>query len=359
MGTHPIFESDFDCLTEMRLSSTLKQIQRAPRVLITGGGGQLGPGLAKLLRQSYGSDNVILTDVRKPNNPEHFNGPFKYADVSDYRGLERIVVEENIDWVVNFAALLSAVSEAMPELAYKVNVEGSKNILDLAKNHQLRVFIPSTIGAFGPTSQLTHPTGVPDIDIQRCTSLYGIHKVFVENMGENYLRKWNVDFRCLRFPGIISADTEPGGGTTDYAVDIYKYAVKDKPYTCYLKPDSMLPMMHVDDCLRATKQFLETPVDILDKRPGKRTYNIAAMSFTPRTILAEIKKHYPDFNVDYDVDPVRQAIADSWPRRFDDSSAREVWGWSHHYDEELLTKYMIENLGGKVDGAAAGQSAEA
>jgi len=342
----------------MRVTLGRLAIQKAPKVLITGGGGQLGPGLARLMRASYGTDNVVLTDVRKPNNPEAYAGPFKYADVRDYKGLERLVVEHDIDWVVNFAALLSAVSEKMPELAYQVNLEGSKNMLDLAKNHGLRVFIPSTIGAYGPTSQLTHPNGVPDIDIQRCTSFYGIHKVFVENMGENYLRKFGVDFRCLRFPGIISADTEPGGGTTDYAVDIFKYAVKNKDYTCYLKPDSMLPMMHVDDCLRATMEFLETPEDVLNSMPGKRTYNISAMSFTPQTILAEIKKHYPEFNVDYDVDPIRQAIADSWPRRFDDSSAREVWGWSHHYDEELLTKYMIENLSGKVE-AMAGQKAKA
>jgi threonine 3-dehydrogenase len=315
--------------------------------LITGGGGQLGPGLARILRQSYGRENVILTDVRKPNNPEAFNGPFKYADVRDYRGLERIIVEDNIDWVVNFAALLSAISEKMLELAYEVNVGGSKNMLDLERVHNLRVFIPSTIGAFGPSSQLKSTTGVPDDDKQRPTSFYGIHKVFLEHLGENYLRKWGVDFRCLRYPGIISADTEPGGGTTDYAVDIFKSAVKNEPYTCYLKPDSNTTMMHVDDCLKATKDFLETPSEVLDQVPGKRTYNVAAMSFTPKSISQVIRQHYPDFQVKYDVDPVRQAIADSWPQKFDDSSAREVWGWDHHYDEELLTEYMIENLGGK------------
>ena len=193
----------------------------------------------------------------------------------------------------------------------------------LARVHNLRVFIPSTIGAFGPSSQLKSPTGVPDDDKQRPTSFYGIHKVFLEHLGENYLRKWGVDFRCLRYPGefysmsqtpeialecqqhlfqieflgIISADTEPGGGTTDYAVDIFKSAVKNEPYTCYLKPDSMLPMMHVDDCLKATKDFLETPSEVLDQVPGKRTYNVAAMSFTPKSISEVIRQHYPDFQV--------------------------------------------------------------
>lgn len=338
----------------MRLTSKLRQSltaagMRPPKVLIMGGGGQLGPGLARLLRQDYGSENVILSDVRKGNNAEAFNGPYKYVDVTDYKNIERVVVEENVDWVFNFAALLSAVSEANPELAYNVNVGGCKNILDIAKIHKLRVFIPSTIGAFGPTSQLTHPDGVPDIDIQRATSFYGVHKVFVENLGENYLRKWGVDFRCLRFPGIISADTEPGGGTTDYAVDIYKKAVRGENYTCYLQPDSKLPMMHVDDCLRATKEFMNAPAAILDQaRPGNRTYNIAAMSFTPKTVTAAIQKHYPDFQIDYKIDPVRQAIADSWPRKFDDRNAREIWNWEEEYNLPRLTEYMIQMLGGNL-----------
>lgn len=327
----------------MRLT---QRILRAPKVLITGGGGQLGPGLARLLREQYGHENVVLSDVRKPNNPEAYNGPWKYADVTDYKGLEQIIVEQDIDWVFNFAALLSAVSEAMPELAYNVNVGGCKNILDLAKVHKLRVFIPSTIGAYGPASKLTHPDGVPDIDIQRCTSFYGVHKVFVENLGENYLRKFGVDFRCLRYPGIISADTEPGGGTTDYAVDIYKKAVKGENYTCYLKPDSTLPMMHVDDCLRATAEFMKASEELLNvARPGNRCYNISAMSFNPALVHDSIKSHFPQFQVDYKIDPVRQAIADSWPRRFDDRNAREVWGWDHEYDLGRLTEYMIQNLG--------------
>lgn len=327
----------------MRITSKLL---RAPKVLITGGGGQLGPGLARVLRKDYGRESVILSDVRKPNNPEALNGPFEYVDVTDYKSIERVVVNNNVDWVVNFAALLSAVSEAMPDLAYNVNVNGSKNVLDVAKIHKLRVFIPSTIGAFGPDSQLKHPDGVPDIDIQRATSFYGIHKVFVETLGENYLRKFGVDFRCLRFPGIISADTEPGGGTTDYAVDIYKKAVIDQPYTCYLEPESTLPMMHVDDCLRATHEFMKIDPEILNKaRPGKRTYNITAMSFNPTLVTEAIRKHYPDFEVNYKIDPVRQAIADSWPRRFDDRDAREIWGWQEEYDLEKLTEYMIGMLG--------------
>lgn len=341
----------------MRATSRIAAAIRPPKVLITGGGGQLGPGLARMLRKEYGQERVILSDVRKPNNPEAMNGPFKYVDVTDYKNIERVVVEENIDWVVNFAALLSAVSEAMPELAYNVNVGGSKNILDIAKIHNLRVFIPSTIGAFGPTSQLTHPEGVPDIDIQRATSFYGVHKVFVETLGENYLRKWGVDFRCLRFPGIISADTEPGGGTTDYAVDIYKKAILGQSYTCYLKPDSTLPMMHVDDCLRATFEYMKTSPDILDKaRPGNRTYNIAAMSFNPKLVTEAIQKHYPEFEVNYQIDPVRQAIADSWPRRFNDSGAREIWGWQEEYNLEKMTEYMIDMLGGtRVDQEVAAQ----
>jgi len=172
-----------------------------------------------------------------------------------------------------------------------------------------------------------------------------VHKVFVENLGENYLRKYGVDFRCLRFPGIISADTEPGGGTTDYAVDIYKKAVRGENYTCYLKPDSMLPMMHVDDCLRATHEFMKADAELLNAaRPGIRTYNIAAMSFTPRTVTAAIQKHYPDFKIDYEIDPVRQAIAESWPRKFDDRNAREIWNWREEYNLDKLTQYMIDHL---------------
>uniref|UniRef100_A0A452G5J5 L-threonine 3-dehydrogenase, mitochondrial n=1 Tax=Capra hircus TaxID=9925 RepID=A0A452G5J5_CAPHI len=303
-----------------------------------GGLGQLGVGLASFLRKRFGKDNVILSDIRKP--PEHvfLSGPFIYSDILDYKNLREIVVNNRITWLFHYSALLSAVGEANVSLARAVNITGLHNVLDVAAEHGLRLFVPSTIGAFGPTSP-RNPT--PDLCIQRPRTIYGVSKVHAELMGEYYYYRYGLDFRCLRYPGIISADSQPGGGTTDYAVQIFHEAVKNGRFECNLKPDTRLPMMYIDDCLRATLEVMEAPAESL----SMRTYNISAMSFTPAELAQEVLKHIPELQVTYNVDPVRQAIADSWPMNFDDSNARKDWGWKHDFDLPELVTTML-NLHG-------------
>nr|XP_020634479.1 L-threonine 3-dehydrogenase, mitochondrial-like [Pogona vitticeps]XP_020634481.1 L-threonine 3-dehydrogenase, mitochondrial-like [Pogona vitticeps] len=309
-----------------------------PRVLITGGLGQLGVGLAKLLRKHFGKNNVILSDIRKPPDLDFYSGPFIYSDILDYKNLREIVVNNRITWLFHYSALLSAVGEANVPLARSVNITGLHNILDIAAEHGLRLFVPSTIGAFGPTSP-RNPT--PDLCVQRPRTIYGVSKVHAELMGEYYHYRYGLDFRCLRYPGIISADTQPGGGTTDYAVQIFHDAVKTGKFQCNLKPDTRLPMMYINDCLRATLEVMEAPAE----RLSMRTYNISAMSFTPEQLVQEVQKHVPELQVTYNVDAVRQAIADSWPMIFDDSNARQDWGWKHEYDLPELVNTMFSFLG--------------
>ncbi|KAI3364346.1 hypothetical protein L3Q82_011147 [Scortum barcoo] len=307
-----------------------------PKVLITGGLGQLGVGLAKLLRKRFGKNNVILSDIRKPPSSVFHSGPFIYSDILDYKNLREIVVNNRITWLVHYSALLSAVGEANVALARSVNITGLHNILDIAAEHGLRLFVPSTIGAFGPTSP-RNPT--PDLCVQRPRTIYGVSKVHAELMGEYYHHRYGLDFRCLRYPGIISADSMPGGGTTDYAVQIFHDAIKSGKFECNLKPDTRLPMMYIDDCLRATLEVMEAPTETL----SMRTYNINAMSFTPEELAQELQKQMPELEVTYDVDHVRQAIADSWPMNFDDSNARKDWGWKHDYDlpELVQVKFLV------------------
>ncbi|XP_025027957.1 L-threonine 3-dehydrogenase, mitochondrial-like isoform X2 [Python bivittatus] len=308
-----------------------------PRVLITGGLGQLGVGLAKLLRKRFGKNNVILSDIRKPPDSVFYSGPFIYSDILDYKNLREIVVNNRITWLFHYSALLSAVGEANVPLARSVNITGLHNILDIAAEHSLRLFVPSTIGAFGPTSP-RNPT--PDLCIQRPRTIYGVSKVHAELMGEYYHYRYGLDFRCLRYPGIISADSQPGGGTTDYAVQIFHDAIKTGKFQCNLKPDTCLPMMYIDDCLRASLEIMETPAEQL----SMRTYNISAMSFTPEELVQEVQKHIPELEVVYNVDPVRQAIADSWPMILDDNNAREDWGWKHDFDLPDLVTTMFNFL---------------
>ncbi|XP_067439098.1 L-threonine 3-dehydrogenase, mitochondrial-like isoform X2 [Thunnus thynnus] len=308
-----------------------------PKVLITGGLGQLGVGLAKLLRRRFGKNNVILSDIRKPPNHVYHNGPFIFSDILDYKNLREIVVNNNINWLVHYSAVLSAVGENNVSLAKEVNITGLHNILDIATEHGLRVFVPSTIGAFGPSSP-RDPT--PELCVQRPRTIYGVSKVHAELMGEYYHHRYGLDFRCLRYPGIISADSQPGGGTTDYAVQIFHAAAKTGQFECNLHSDTRLPMMYIDDCLRATLEFLEAPADML----VSRTYNINAMSVTPHDLTKEIQKALPDLKVTYSVDPVRQAIADGWPMALEDSAARRDWGWKHEYDLPELVQTMLTHI---------------
>ncbi|XP_034407739.1 L-threonine 3-dehydrogenase, mitochondrial-like isoform X2 [Cyclopterus lumpus] len=308
-----------------------------PKVLITGGLGQLGVGLAKLLRRRFGKNNVILSDIRKPPNHVYHNGPFIFSDILDYKNLREIVVNNNISWLVHYSAVLSAVGESNVALAKEVNITGLHNILDIATEHGLRVFVPSTIGAFGPSSP-RDPT--PELCVQRPRTIYGVSKVHAELMGEYYHHRYALDFRCLRYPGIISADSQPGGGTTDYAVQIFHAAVKTGSFECNLRSDTRLPMMYIDDCLRATLEILEAPAESL----LSRTYNINATSFTPRDLTKEIQKALPDLKVTYNVDPIRQAIADGWPMALEDGNARRDWGWKHEYDLSELVRTMLSHI---------------
>ncbi|XP_055144302.2 L-threonine 3-dehydrogenase, mitochondrial isoform X1 [Symphalangus syndactylus] len=308
---------------------------------IARGLGQLGVGLANLLRKRFGKDSVILSDIRKPPDHVFHSGPFIYSDILDYKNLREIVVNNRISWLFHYSALLSAIGEANVSLARAVNITGLHNILDVAAEHSLRLFVPSTIGAFGPTSP-RNPT--PDLCIQRPRTIYGVSKVHAELMGEYYHYRYGLDFRCLRYPGIISADSQPGGGTTDYAVQIFHDATKHGKFECNLEARTRLPMMYIDDCLRATLEVMEAPAESL----SMRTYNVSAMSFTPEELAQEVLKHVPEFQITYNVDAVRQAIADSWPMKFDDSNARKDWGWKHDFDLPELVTAMLNFHGSET-----------
>lgn len=307
-----------------------------PKVLITGSLGQLGTGLARLMRKQYGQQNIVMSDILKAPKSIIEAGPYIYADIMDFKNLQEIIVTMQIDWIVHFSALLSAVGETNIPLAMRVNIEGMHNVLELAKQYRLKLFVPSTIGAFGPTSP-RNPT--PDLTIQRPQTIYGVSKVHAELMGEYYQHKFGVDFRCLRFPGIISAETSPGGGTTDYAVQIFHDALTTKHHECFLKPDTRLPMMWIDDCIRSVVTYMETPADKLKLR----TYNVHAMSFTPEELYNAIKKKVPDMTISYKPD-ARQKIADTWPQVFDDTGARQDWGWKPDYDLDGLVDNMLNYL---------------
>lgn len=316
-----------------------------PRILITGSLGQLGTGLASLFRSKYGVDNVIMSDIIRPSREIFQSGPYIYADILDFKNLQEIIVNHQIDWLVHFSALLSAVGEQNVSLAMRVNIEGMHNVMELAKQYHLRLFVPSTIGAFGPLSP-KNPT--PDFCVQRPQTIYGVSKVHAELLGEYYHHKFGLDFRCLRFPGVISSNTHPGGGTTDYAVQIFHDALQYEKFQCYLRPDTRLPMMYIDDCLRALSEFMEVPSEALKQR----TYNVSAISFTPEELTQEVLNHVPNFKIEYRPDS-RQKIADSWPQVFDDNNARKDWGWKNHYDMDLLCQVMFDALKPKYKKAAA------
>lgn len=308
-----------------------------PRILLTGSLGQLGSGLARVFRQKFGKENVFMSDIRKPTREISSKGPYIFADVLDYRCLQKIIVTHRIDWLVHFSALLSAVAEQNVALSMKVNIEGTHNVMELANQYGLRLFIPSTIAAFGPESP-RNPT--PNLCIQRPKTIYGVAKVHTELLGEYYHHKYGMDFRCLRFPGVLSADTHPGGGTTDYAIQIFHDAINKGQYTNYLRPDTRLPMMYIDDCLRSVSEFMEIPSEELGCR---RTYNVTGTSFTPHELGEEIRKSIPHFVQDYRPDH-RLAIAETWPEVFDDSCARMDWNWQPEFDLERMVNVMLHHL---------------
>jgi threonine 3-dehydrogenase len=294
------------------------------RVLVTGSSGQIGQELVPFLRETYGANNVIASDVRAPSGMQRGSGDFVYCDVVDADNLARVVLEHGIDTIVHNASLLSAVGEQNPQLAIRVNSRGIENVLEVARQQGASVFAPSTIAVFGPTTPREHTANET---IMRPTTVYGVTKVYLELLGEYYNKKFGVNFRSMRYPGIVSSKTMPGGGTTDYAVAIFYEALESNKYTSFLAKDSALPMMYMPDCLKATRMLMEAPESALTRR----VYNITSMSFTPEQLALAIQKEIPAFEMSYKPD-FRQAIADSWPTSLDDSDARKDWGWVPDYD---------------------------
>ncbi|EYC44614.1 hypothetical protein Y032_0455g1753 [Ancylostoma ceylanicum] len=290
-----------------RFKALASATKERPRVLITGSLGQLGRGLNTVYKYMYGDGCVVMTDIVKPPRNATDVSEYSYLDILHQESIERMVVDKGIDTIVHYSALLSAVGEQNVPLALQVNCRGVENVLEVAKKHNLKIFIPSTIGAFGPT---TPRDNTPDLTIQCPTTIYGVSKVYAERLGEYYHHKFGVDFRSLRFPGIISA-TKPGGGTTDYAIQIFYDALEKGRHTCYLRPDTRLPMMYDTDCMASVVQFLAAPNESLTHR----TYNVTGFSFTPEEIAKAIKKVMPNFEIDYKICKIRQGIG-TVPSRF-------------------------------------------
>ena len=308
------------------------------RILITGATGQIGSELTMALRERYGKENVIaMGHRRKPSEVLESSGPYITGDVRDREKLEKIIKEYDIDTVYHMAAILSATGEKNPQLCWDVNVNGLYNLLEIARERNLRIFCPSSIAVFGPG---TPKENTPQDTILTPTTMYGVTKVVGELLGEYYVQKYGVDVRGVRYPGIISSETPPGGGTTDYAVEMFYYAVKGEKYTCFVKEDTVLPMMYMPDCIKSAIQLMEAD---FSKLKHHANFNITAMSFSAKELEEEIKKHIPDFSCEYKPD-FRQKIAETWPRSIDDSCAREEWGWKPDYDLERMVKDMIEKL---------------
>jgi len=313
------------------------------KILVTGAVGQIGSELTMELRKKYGNDNVIAGFHRtKPGETLKNSGPCEMVDCTNIEQVKDVVEKYNIDTIYHLAAILSAVAEAKPNLAWNVNINALYNVLEVAREQGCAVFTPSSIGAFGASTPLDN---TPQDTIQRPSTMYGVTKVAGELLCDYYFKRFGVDTRGVRYPGIISNETLPGGGTTDYAVEIYYEAIKNKKYTCNLGKGTYLDMMYMPDAIKAA-------IDLMEADPAKlkhrNAFNVTAMSFDPEKIAASIKKVIPEFVLEYDVDPVRQAIANSWPNSMDDSDAREEWGWNPEYDLEAMTKDMLEVLSKKL-----------
>lgn len=307
-------------------------------ILILGACGQIGTELTLALRETHGNDHVIASDIREGSEGLMGSGPFEILDATDYDALEEVVAYYEIDAVYLMAAMLSATAEKFPERAWNLNMTSLFNVLNLGKEKKIeKIFWPSSIAVFGTN---TPKTGTPQNTIMEPSTVYGISKLSGERWCSYYHHKFGVDVRSVRYPGLISWKTMPGGGTTDYAVEIYHKALSEKKYTCFLQPDTNLPMMFMDDAIRATLMIMEADTDNLKIRSS---YNLAAMSFTPTQIAQSIQNEIPGFTVTYEPD-FRQAIADSWPSSIDDSEAHQDWGWQAEFDLERTTEVMLENL---------------
>ncbi|MBC1525442.1 L-threonine 3-dehydrogenase [Listeria booriae] len=313
------------------------------RVLITGCLGQIGSELTLRLREENGRDSVIATDIRHVAGNEVIeSGPFEILDVTNKARMMVLARKYEVDTIIHLAALLSAVAEEKPQLAWDLNMGGLVNALEVARELDLKFFTPSSIGSFGPG---TPAVNTPQDTLQRPTTMYGVTKVSGELLCDYYYQKFGVDTRGVRFPGLISYKTEPGGGTTDYAVDIYYEAIKHKSYTSFIAPGTYMDMMYMPDAIDAIIKLMKAEPSQLVHR---NAFNITAMSFEPEQIAASIRKFIPDFEMKYDVDPVRQQIADSWPDSLDTTCARNEWGLNPQYDLDKMTKDMLEKLTNKL-----------
>jgi len=309
------------------------------RILVTGACGQIGSELTPILRNRYGDANVVATDIRSPETAcLKDQGPFEQLNVCDPATMDGIIERYDIDTVYHMAAILSATGEEKPTLTWDVNIQGLVNVLEIARQRQLlRLFCPSSIAVFGPD---TPHDCAPQTTILTPTTMYGVTKVTGELLGEYYVQRFGLDVRGVRYPGIISSETLPGGGTTDYAVDIFYHALQSSHYSCFVRSDTVLPMMYMPDCIKATLDLMDADFDSLRSHSN---FNLAGMSFSVEELAQEIQKHIPDFICEYEPDS-RQAIADSWPQTIDDTPAREEWGWQPQFNLESMTRDMLEKL---------------
>lgn len=309
------------------------------RILVTGATGQIGSELTIELRKRYGGDNVIAAGhKRKPSEKLFSSGPFEYLDITQKDNIEKVVEKYDVDTIYHLAAVLSAVGEQNPQLTWDVNMNGLYNVLEVARERNMvRVFWPSSIAVFGPE---TPRVNTPQEAVLIPRTMYGVTKVAGELLCNYYFLRFGLDVRSVRYPGIISSETPPGGGTTDYAVEIFYEAIKNKRYTCFVREDTVLPMMYMPDCIKAA-------IDLMEADPSRvkcrASYNVTGVSFSAGELAAEIKKYVPEFECEYKPD-FRQKIADSWPVSIDDGVAREEWGWNPTYDLAAMTKDMIEKL---------------
>lgn len=316
------------------------------RILVTGASGQIGSELTQKLRERHGSENVVASDIREPSEALLGQGPYEIVDVTEKERLERVVREHEIDTIFHLAAILSATGERKPQLAWRVNILGLHNVLEVAREQSLvRIFHPSSIAVFGPETPKDY---TPQETVLRPKTVYGITKVTGELLGDYYFNKYGVDVRGVRFPGVISNVSPPGGGTTDYAVEIFYEAIKRGRYTCFVEERTVLPMIYMPDCLKATLDIMDVDLSRLKHHTD---FNVAGVSFSAGELASEIRKHIPDFEVSYAPD-YRQEIADTWPRSVDDSSAREEWGWEPQYGLESMTSDMLACLRSRYEGGS-------
>jgi nucleoside-diphosphate-sugar epimerase len=314
------------------------------RVLVTGAAGQVGTEMVAALRSRYGDEAVLATDVRRPDGAGD-SGPYRTLDVTDAQSIAEAVRRHRVEAIYHLAAILSARGESLPQRAWAVNLGGLYNVLEVAREEGCTVFTPSSIAAFGPSTP-QDPT--PQDTVQRPTSMYGVTKVAGELLADYYCTRFGVDARGVRYPGLISHLTPPGGGTTDFAVEIYYEAVARGAYTCFVNAATQLDMMYMPDAVRGSIELMEADPSRLVHR---NAFNLTAMQVTPESLAGAIREHVPHFTIDYDVDPVRQALADSWPRRIDDSAAREEWGWRPEYDLAAMTADMVLQLTARLERA--------